>query len=207
MTPPGDKALGGKRALRISVIVPALNEAGRIGDCIRSARISGADEVVVVDGDSADETVAMARKAGADPVIAGPRGRAAQMNAGAASASGEILCFLHADTRMPAGGCEGVRIAMRDGATVGGAFGVTLEHSPAATIWTRALLGLTESMIGVRSRLFRRYTGDQAIFVRRSLFDRVGGYEEVPLMEDVRLSAAMRKAGSTVLLAQRAALR
>lgn len=189
---------------RVSVIVPALDEAGRIGACVRSAREAGADEVIVVDGGSADSTTAEAREAGADAVIACAPGRAAQMNAGAAAAGGDFLCFLHADTRLPPGACDGIRAAMRDRAVSGGAFGLRLERSGIAGAWTRALLALTEAMAGVRARRFRRYTGDQAIFVRRSFFDGIGGYEPVPLMEDVRLSTAMRKAGPTVLLPARA---
>ncbi len=189
---------------RVSVIVPALDEAGQIAACIRSAREAGAGELIVVDGGSADGTADEARVAGADAVIAGKPGRAAQMNAGASLAGGDILCFLHADTRIPPGACETILAAMRDESLVGGAFEVRLALSASAGTWIRGLLGVTEKMIGVRSRRFRRFTGDQAIFVRRTFFERMGGYEEIALMEDVRLSAAMRKAGRTVLLAEQA---
>lgn len=187
----------------VSVVIPALDEAARIGDCARAAREAGAVEVIVVDGGSTDGTPDAARAA-ADRVLSAPRGRAVQMNAGSAAASGEFLCFLHADTRLPAGACEAIRRAMRDERVAGGAFSPSLAVSPAAGCWTRGVVRLTESMVAVRSRLFRAYTGDQAIFIRRTLFERTGGYEPVALMEDVRLSAAMRRAGKTVLLAERA---
>jgi rSAM/selenodomain-associated transferase 2 len=186
----------------VSVVIPALDEAGRIGDCIRSAREAGAGEVIVVDGGSADGTPDAAQAA--DRVLSSARGRAAQMNAGAAAATGDFICFLHADTRLPAGGCEAVRAAFRDAGVAGGAFSAALAPSPDAGRWARGVLGLVQAMIGVRARLFRTYTGDQAIFIRRSLFERIGGYERVALMEDVQLSAAMRRAGKTVLLPERA---
>ena len=89
---------------------------------------------------------------------------------------------------------------LRDGSVAGGAFSATLATSPAAGCWTTGVLRLTESMIGVRARLFRAYTGDQAIFIRRTVFERAGGYEPIALMEDVRLSAAMRKAVKSALV-------
>ena len=188
---------------RISVVIPALNEAGRIAACIRNARDTGADEVIVVDGGSADDTFAEAEHAGADHLLSSLPGRALQLNAGAAAAGGDLLLFLHADTRLPPGACATLRIAMRDTRMVGGAFHVALEVSGSARTWTRTLLGLTGRMIGVRSKLFRRYTGDQAIFVRRVLFERLGGYEPIPLMEDVRFSTGMRRSGRTALLGER----
>jgi rSAM/selenodomain-associated transferase 2 len=189
----------------VSVVVPALDEAAGIAACVRSAREAGALEVIVSDGGSVDGTAEAARAAGADSVLASPRGRALQMNAGAAAASGEILCFLHADTRLPPGGCRAIRLALSDATVVGGAFSLSLEPSDSAGRWTRAVVGLVSRMAGFRSRRFRRFTGDQAIFVRRAWFGRGGGYEPVALMEDVRLSAAMRRAGRTVVLRERAA--
>lgn len=186
--------------LRVSVVIPALDEEAALPAAIRSARAAGADEVIVVDGGSADATVRIATSE-ADRCLAAPRGRATQMNAGARAAAGEILLFLHADTRLPQEGARAVRQAVESGA-VGGAFRVRLEASPGAGAYTRALLRLTGPMIGVRARLARSYTGDQAIFVRSDLFRRLGGFPEIPLMEDVVLSRAMARAGPTRLLPQ-----
>jgi rSAM/selenodomain-associated transferase 2 len=189
----------------VSVVVPALDEAGRIGACVRSAREAGASEVIVVDGGSRDGTLAEAASAGADAAFGAPPGRASQMNAGAARASGDIFCFLHADSRLPAGACDAIRAALADPSVAGGAFRIALDLSPGASPLARLLLRLTATMAGVRAAALRSFTGDQAIFVRRTVFERIGGYERIPLMEDVRLSAAMRGAGKTVLLREKVA--
>jgi len=180
------------------VVIPALDERELLPGAIASARNAGADEVIVVDGGSRDGTAGAARGR-ADRVLVTSAGRALQMNAGARAASGEILLFLHADSRLPAGAGAAVRDAVAAGAG-GGAFAVRLLLSPGASPWARALLAVTAPMIGLRARLFRSYTGDQGIFVTRSLFDEIGGYPAVPLMEDVLLSRAMRRRARTVLL-------
>lgn len=189
--------------LRVSVVIPALNERGRLSGAIRAAREAGADEVIVVDGGSADGTERIARSE-ADLCLVAEAGRARQMNAGAAAAAGEILLFLHADTRLAPGSADAARAAIRNGAA-GGAFAVRLDHAPAAGAYLRAVLRLAGRMISVRSRLFRAYTGDQAIFVRRDLFRELGGYPDIPLMEDVALSRAMTRRAPTALLRHRAA--
>src|SRR5437867_3143174 len=123
------------------------------------------------------------------------RGRAQQMNAGAAAARGEVLLFLHADTRLPAGYAQAVAGALADPAVVGGRFDVRLD---AAGLVYQAL----GRLISLRSRLTRVATGDQAIFVRRVVFERLGGYPLVPLMEDVALSRAMKRAGRVACLSE-----
>ena len=185
--------------MKLSIIIPALDEEASIARTIRSCRGAGPSEVIVVDGGSRDSTVEIARGR-ADAVIAAPRGRAAQMNAGAAVARGEALLFLHADTLLPAGSVPVVRGALQDPAVIGGAFGVHLAPSPDAGRYVRATLGITGWMIGARAAVSRSYSGDQAIFVRADAFHAVGGYPEIPLMEDVELSRRMRRAGKTVLL-------
>jgi len=185
--------------LTVSVILPVLNEEASLPEAIRSGRRAGAREVIVVDGGSTDGTLPAARPL-ADAVLSSPAGRARQMNAGARAASGDILLFLHADTLLPAGGIDAVRSAMRQDACPGGAFPVRLSTSPAASAYCRAVLELTGRMINVRSRLLRAYTGDQGIFVRREIFERMGGYPDVPLMEDVAFSRALTRKGRTVLL-------
>jgi rSAM/selenodomain-associated transferase 2 len=188
----------------VSVIIPALNEEESVAAAILSARSAGADEVIVVDGGSADGTVAAARPL-ADRVILASAGRARQMNAGARASRGDVLVFLHADTTLPAGSANRVRGAMTRDGVVGGAFCVGLAVSPGASALHRAVLALTGRMINVRARLFRAYTGDQAIFVRRDAFDRIGAFPEIPLMEDVELSRRMTRHGKTVLLPVRLA--
>ena len=136
----------------------------------------------------------------ADALIAAPRGRAAQMNAGAAAARGEVLLFLHADTLLPRESGRAVLGALQDPAVIGGAFRVRLAASPGAGRYVRASLGITGRMIGARAAVSRSYSGDQAIFVRTEAFRSVGGYPEIPLMEDVELARRMRREGKTVLL-------
>ena len=183
----------------VSVIIPALNEAGTIAATARSAREAGAGEVIVVDGGSGDGTPDAAWAA-ADVVIPSPPGRARQMNAGARAANGTILLFLHADTTIPRGAIASVRDAVERDGFLGGAFRVRLASSPSAPPLRKAALRLTARMIGFRARLFRAYTGDQAIFLRRDIFEKIGGYPEIPLMEDVELSRRLARRGRTVLL-------
>ena len=181
------------------MIIPALDEEAGIAGAIRSCREAGPCEVIVVDGGSRDRTVDIARGE-ADAVIAAPRGRAAQMNAGATVARGEVLLFLHADTLLPAGSVPAVLGALDDTAVIGGAFRVRLIASPDSGRYARGMLGVTGRMIGARAAVSRSYSGDQAIFARAEAFRAVGGYPEIPLMEDVELSRRMRRAGKTVLL-------
>ena len=187
----------------LSVVIPALDEEATIALTIRSCRKAGPCEVIVVDGGSRDRTVEIARGE-ADAVIAAPRGRAAQMNAGAAVARGNVLLFLHADTLLPGGSVSAVLVALQDPEVIGGAFRVRLVASPGAGRYARATLWITGRMIGARASVARAFTGDQAIFVRAEAFRAVGGYPEIPLMEDVALSRRMRRGGKTVLLSLRA---
>lgn len=183
----------------ISVVIPALDEEASIARAIRSCREAGPCEVIVVDGGSRDRTVEIARGE-ADAVIEAKRGRAAQMNAGAAVARGKVLLFLHADTLLPGGSVPAVLGALQDPAVIGGAFRVRLAASPGAGRYIRATLGITGRMIGARACVAQAFTGDQAIFLRAEAFRAVGGYPEIPSMEDVELSRRMRRAGKTVLL-------
>lgn len=185
--------------MRVSVIIPALNEETTIPGTLLSARAAGADEVIVADGGSGDGT-REAAQGKADIVIVAPPGRARQMNAGAKASTGEALLFLHADTALPPGSIESVRAALAREEVAGGGFRVRLGISPDAPFARKIALRITGRMINLRSRLFRSFTGDQAIFLRRERFDRIGGYPEIPLMEDVELSRAMTRGGKTVLL-------
>lgn len=186
---------GASPRLRISVIVPALDEAAQIVAALDSARAPGAVERIVVDGGSRDATVALARATGA-MVIDSPPGRARQMNAGAACACGDVLLFLHADTRLPAGFDAAVSAALADRQTVGGRFDLSLQPSS-------PLLALTATLINLRSRLSGIATGDQALFVRREVFERMGGFAAVPLMEDVAFTRDLKRYGRSAALRAR----
>lgn len=183
----------------ISVVIPALNEEASLPETIRSCRRAGVCEVVVADGGSRDRTMEIARKL-ADAAVSSPRGRAVQMNAGAAAARGGTLLFLHADTTLPPAGLAFIDEAMSEAKVVGGAFRIRLAASPAAGRYARAVLRTVGQGIGFRSRVTRSYTGDQAMFVRSDAFRAFGGFPEIPLMEDVELSRRMRRVGKTVLL-------
>ena len=180
----------------VSVIIPVLNEAGEVGALMphwRELRRGGA-ELVVVDGGSSDATVALIERGGF-AVLSAPRGRARQMNAGAAAATGALLIVLHADTRLPAGALDLVRQALT-GPRCWGRFDVDLEGGG----WR---LRLVARLMNLRSRLSGIATGDQAIFVRRQAFEAVGGFPDQPLMEDIELSARLRRLSAPVCLRAR----
>lgn len=178
-----DRAMTRPASLRLAVVIPALDEAACIAISVACARAQ-ADEVIVVDGGSRDATIALARAAGAD-VVAAPRGRAAQMNAGAALSRADLLLFVHADVRLPACAGDAVRFAAASGARWG-RFDVRLD-SP------RRALAVVGAMMNLRSRLTGIATGDQAIFVDRALWDTLGGFAPIPLMEDVQWCARARR--------------
>ncbi len=177
----------------LSIIVPVLDEAEAIAGhlaALAPLRAAGA-EVIVVDGGSRDGTAERAALL-ADTVLRAQRGRAAQMNAGAAVARGSVLLFLHADTVLPAGAMEAIRRAVAGGA-LWGRFDVSIRGRP-------RLLRLIGACMNLRSRLTGIATGDQAIFVRTSAFREVGGYPSIALMEDVALSARLRHLGRPACL-------
>ncbi|MFL5104052.1 MAG: TIGR04283 family arsenosugar biosynthesis glycosyltransferase [Xanthobacteraceae bacterium] len=179
----------------LSIILPVLDEADIIADALAALaplRQRGA-EVIVVDGGSRDGTVDLARPA-ADRVIASPRGRAAQMNAGAALARGAVLLFLHADTRLPGNADALVLAGLERSGRAWGRFDIAIAgRSP--------LLAIVAAAINFRSRLTRIATGDQAIFVSRDVFAAVGGFPDIALMEDVALSRALKRISRPVCVA------
>jgi len=179
----------------LSIILPVLDEADIIADALAALaplRQRGA-EVIVVDGGSRDGTVDLARPA-ADRVIASPRGRAAQMNAGAALARGAVLLFLHADTRLPGNADALVLAGLELSGRAWGRFDIAIAgRSP--------LLAIVAVAINLRSRLTRIATGDQAIFVSRDVFATVGGFPDIALMEDVALSRALKRISRPVCVA------
>ena len=181
----------------LSIIIPCLNEAKGVAATLAALaplKARGA-EVIVVDGGSEDDTVARAAPL-ADLVITAPRGRAAQMNAGAARARGEVLLFLHADTFLPGAAdtliVEGLKRSRRGW----GRFDVTINGR-------HPLLRAVEALMNLRSRLTGIATGDQGIFVTRSLFTTAGGYPEIALMEDVALSKRLKRFGLPLCLRHR----
>jgi rSAM/selenodomain-associated transferase 2 len=170
----------------LSIVIPVLDEARGIAATLESlagVRAAGA-EVVVVDGGSRDETRGIAAKL-ADQVLDAPRGRAAQMNLGARQSRGDILLFLHADTLLPQDTVSLVNDALRPG-IAWGRFDVAIAGGD-------PLFALVALLMNLRSRWTGIATGDQAIFVRREAFERVGGFAQIPLMEDVALCKALRR--------------
>jgi rSAM/selenodomain-associated transferase 2 len=186
------------RVAAISIIVPVRDEAAIIATALQALapfRQRGA-EVIVVDGGSRDGTAELAHPH-ADRVIAAERGRGAQMNAGARIARGEVLLFLHADTRLPP---DADRLVMRvlAGANGWGRFDVHIEgRSP--------LLAPVAALMNWRSRLTGVATGDQAMFASRKIFADAGGFPEIPLMEDIALSQRLKRIARPVCLAARVA--
>jgi rSAM/selenodomain-associated transferase 2 len=149
-------------------------------------------EIIVVDGGSSDATRTVAAPL-ANQVLSAPRGRAFQLNAGAGSAAGDVLLFLHADTRLPARFDAAILRALAEDEVIGGRFDVSL-------IPTSPLLWLTGTLMNWRSRLTRIATGDQGIFVRRDDFIALGGYPFIPLMEDVAFSQLLKRRGRMACL-------
>ena len=182
--------------MRLSIIIPVLNEAETIAarlDALQALRARGV-EVIVVDGGSADDSAGRAAPL-ADLVITAPRGRGRQMNAGAERATGEVLLFLHADTVLPDLAIEQIEAAVTGGA-LWGRFDVRIDG-------VSAMLPIVAALMNGRSRLTGIATGDQAIFVTREAFARVGGFPDIPLMEDIAFSSAMRGVARPACLAEK----
>ena len=181
-------------APRISVIVPTLNEAACLAATLDALALAPGDELIVVDAGSTDGTPDIARRY-TSQFYQGPRGRAQQMNHGARHAAGDILIFLHADTLLPTDGPDAVRCALQQPSTVGGAFRLVIAPPTLA-------LRLVAWGTNLRSRFGGLPYGDQALFVPRRVFEDLGGYDDVPFMEDVRLVQALRRRGRLVILPQ-----
>ncbi len=178
---------------KFSIIIPVLNEAAGLTELLerlQPCRAQGC-EIIIVDGGSSDDTVHLAARFAArfaaqlaDRVIASPQGRGCQMNAGALLARGSILLFLHADTRLPPSAPALIGQAIDRGANWG-RFDVRIDGSVAG-------LGMVAFMMNWRSRLSGIATGDQAIFVTREAFRQIGGFADIPLMEDIVFSRQLR---------------
>ncbi len=181
----------------MSIVVPVLNEGPMLADLLSSLqplRARGA-EVIVVDGGSHDGSAEAARRF-ADTVLESPRGRALQMNAGARVASGDVLLFLHADTRLPLHADLLIGAALERSDRVWGRFDVRLSGD-------RSVLRIVECLMNQRSRLTGIATGDQAIFVRRATFEKLGGFPTLALMEDVAFTARLKRESRPLCLRER----
>ena len=182
---------------RIAIILPVLNEEAQITVHLKTLQAwRGSDcELIIADGGSADQTVALAQPL-ADRIIVAPKGRAAQMNAGAAVTQSEILWFLHVDSLPPVEAITLIQAALTDPNRHWGRFDVRLSGAHPA-------LRMVETLMNLRSRLTGIATGDQGIFVRRERFEQVGGYPPIALMEDIALSRLLQRRSPPVCLRPR----
>ncbi len=186
----------------ISVIIPTLNEERTIIATLAHTATLGFDELIVIDGGSTDETPSLvesyrhrSQSSALSPIqwVTAPPGRAQQMNEGAKNSRGEILLFLHADTQLPSDAKTIIETTLADQQTVGGRFDVRFD-SP--SMWG----AIISRMMNWRSRLSGLATGDQALFVRRLIFEQMGGFADMPLMEDIEFSRRLKRKGATATL-------
>ena len=178
--------------MKISVVIPVLNEQAVIANSIERAWKAGAAEVIIADGGSEDRTVATAKSEKCKLVTA-EAGRASQMNAGAKIASGDVLLFMHADNWLVENGCDQMQDAMENSDFSWGAFRQRIDDPSFVFRWI-------ESGNSMRCQWQRLVYGDQGLFVKRSLFESLGGFPNLPLMEDFELSRRLAAEGRLVLL-------
>jgi rSAM/selenodomain-associated transferase 2 len=188
------------KAPKISIIIPVLNEAATIQETLTKFENASEVEVIVVDGGSRDDTVAIAMRVGKAiakslriEVISAAAGRARQMNAGAAVARGDILLFLHADTHLPTSFDTLVRQALQNAGTVAGAFELRIDAQLRG-------LRLVEKMVNMRSHFLSMPYGDQAIFLKAATFHDLGGFPDLPIMEDFELMLGLRRQGRIMIV-------
>ena len=178
----------------ISIIIPVLNEEAHLGSCIEAVRQNDAScEIIIVDGGSFDRTIEIAESFQGVKVMKTPKGRGLQMNAGAFSATGDILLFLHADTILEDGWVQAIAGVVKDSSVAGGAFTFAIQNPSKK-------YRVVEEWVRLRCFLFRLPYGDQGIFVKRDVFHELGGYKNIPLMEDVDLIERMKGQGRIVIL-------
>jgi rSAM/selenodomain-associated transferase 2 len=191
--------------MTISVIIPTLNEEKTTTAALIQTAALGFEELIVVDGGSSDGTAEIVashmhspQSSALSPIrfVPAPRGRARQMNEGVKASRGEILLFLHADTRLPSTAKQDIEAAMQNSQVVGGRFDVAFDRQ---TCWSAVI----SAMMNWRSRWSGIATGDQAFFVRRQVFEQLGGFTEIPLMEDIDFSRRLKRMGRTAPLRSR----
>ena len=183
-------------SVTISIIIPTLNEEEVLGRTLTRLQDKKNCEVIVVDGGSSDATLALAQKAGCR-TISSPKGRGRQMNLGAAEAKGEVLLFLHADTLLPEEFPGLILDAITRPAVAAGAFSLAID-SPSKSLAAIAYLA------NLRSRFLHLPYGDQALFTSRSMFNAIGGFPEMEIMEDFVFIQTIKKEGKIVILPERA---
>ncbi len=171
----------------ISVVIPTLNEAETIGESVRSALLAGAGQIIVSDGGSHDDTLAIAAAAGATETVRSLRGRGVQLNAGSVFARGEFVVFLHADSRLDSDSLNQICHAVQSKPSL--VWGAMRQRIDSEQLIYRLLEYGNARRVTWRGLPF----GDQAVFVRRSEYKRVGGFPEVQLMEDIELAQNLRK--------------
>lgn len=186
-------------ALTISVIIPTLNEEKVLGQTLTSLSAADVTEIIIVDGGSTDQTVSLAEVFCAEAsnvcIVTAQAGRARQMNEGAKASRSDILLFLHADTLLPVEAKVMIESALTEPTVVGGRFDVTFDSRSA---WGTMI----STLMNWRSRLSGIATGDQAMFVRRHVFEQLGGFAEIPLMEDIEFSRRLKRTGQIAALHQ-----
>jgi rSAM/selenodomain-associated transferase 2 len=179
---------------RYSIIIPVLNEAEIIQKQIQNLRTlngNGSCEIIVVDGAPEQETIQVLKSSGVR-TLAAPRGRAVQMNVGAAQAQGEILVFLHADTELPRDALSTIDDVVQSGC-VAGAFDLTITSS-------KQTLKIIEFGANLRTHITGIPYGDQALFMKRHYFEEIGGYKKIPLMEDIDIMRRIKRAGGKICI-------
>ncbi|MBF2021868.1 MAG: TIGR04283 family arsenosugar biosynthesis glycosyltransferase [Hydrococcus sp. C42_A2020_068] len=177
---------------RISIIIPVLNEAAIIQETLSRFQNSSDIEIIIVDGGSQDRTVELARELGVKVIVSPQFGRANQMNLGAAAATGNILLFLHADTHLPTGYSEIIQETLSRPQTVAGAFELAIDSQEKS-------LRLVERVVNLRARFCSLPYGDQAIFLKASIFREIGGFPDLPIMEDFEFIQCLKKRGKITI--------
>jgi rSAM/selenodomain-associated transferase 2 len=178
--------------IKISVIVPALNEEKSLHRTLSNLNITDLEELIIVDGGSNDRTVLIA-SGFTDKVFVTHKGRGHQMNYGAQKANGNILLFLHADCLLPKEGFELIREKLNDKQVSAGAFFLNIDHPSFR-------FRIIEKVANLRSRITRIPYGDQGLFIRKELFEQIGGFADIPLMEDIEISRRLKKIAKIVFL-------
>lgn len=173
---------------KISIIIPVINEAKVLRNSLSRINLTSDEELIVVDGGSTDETLSIAKEF-TDKVFSAQTGRASVMNYGAGKAEGEILLFLHADCVLPDQAFKIIRETLNERGIVAGGFYITIDQPGPS-------FRLIEYMANVRASLMSLVYGDQGMFLRKEAFDRVGGFTDMPLMEDIEISRKLSRLGS-----------